>query len=108
MEASKQTDGIIECIYKSNYNSIFNNIAKSITLPSVQLTCKPYENRDTNKCLVVNLPYGYESDSGYPYLDGTKLVFSPPLSGGQEINVQYWCSNYIQDYDPNVKTRPCR
>ncbi len=109
MEASEQTNGSVACIYSSNYRNILDRIAEDIAIQSIQLSCEPYENRNEDKCFVLTLPDTYVSDEGHPYLQGSKLFFSPPLYTGQVVSVGYWCTNYTHDYNPDVELaeEPC-
>ena len=104
MDASNKTGGKVSCIYSGNYNSILNSIADDIQVQSVQLDCEPYENAEEDKCFEIYLPSGYQTDSGHPYLEGSKLFFSPPLFSDQVFRVKYWCGNYQHDYAPTDLT----
>ena len=108
METSSKTKtgGQIACIYTNSYNNVLTKIAEDIAVRSIQLECEPYENIDEQKCFELVLPDDYESNTGHPYVEGNKLILSPPLTSGQMINLEYWCTNYQHSATPNPDI-PC-
>ena len=107
MDTSEKTGGHVSCIYSGSYDKILNSIAEDIKVQSVQLACAPYENKEEDKCFVLTLPNNYRTNADYPYLDGSKLVFSPPLQSDQVVSVEYWCGNYQHGSEPDDLTVPC-
>lgn len=106
IEASDKTDGINACIYTGDYKDILRNIAEDISIHSIQLGCVPFEKAEDEKCFRLSVPADYDSDMGYPHVEGSKLVLSPPLTSGELISLQYWCTNYQHTSLPDLEN-PC-
>ncbi len=106
MEGSSETGGQVACIYTDDYDNVLRNIAEDIAVRSIQLECEPYENIDEEKCFELVLPDDYESNEGHPYVEGNKLILDPPLTSGQVISLEYWCTNYQHSATPNPDI-PC-